>query len=191
MKKVVLLHGTDGAPREHWFAWLHDWLEVRDYEVFEPQLPNCHTPNRKAYHDFLTNQGWDFSGNLLVGHSSGATTVLNLLQSDDIPVFETAILVGAFLNERLTVRTDWYEPGQFDNLWPKGGFNIEKIRRSAKRLLFIHSDDDPYCSYDDAKAFANKLGADFVTVHGGHHLGSASGLKELPQITEYIENTNA
>lgn len=189
MRKAVLLHGTDGTPGEHWFVWLHDWLKAHNYKVFEPQLPNCHTPNREEYHHFLLSQGWDFIDNLLVGHSSGATTVLNLLQSDDIPVVETAILVGTFLNERLTIGTDQYEPGQFDRLWPDAGFDIEKIRCGAGRLLFIHSDNDPYCSYGDARVFAGRLGAEFVTVHNGHHLGSESGLKALPQIIDYLEDT--
>lgn len=188
MKRAVLLHGTDGEPGESWFGWLHDWLGVHNYEVLEPHLPNSHTPSRQEYRCFLMNQDWDFTDNLLVGHSSGATTVLNLLQSDDIPAVETVILVSVFLNERLTIGTDQYEPGQFDNLWPEAGFDVEKIRRGATRILFIHSDNDPYCSYSDAKMFAERLGAEFVTVHNGHHLGSESGLKELPQIIDYLEN---
>jgi ydeN-like len=188
MKRAVLLHGTDGELGEHWFGWLSAWLEVRGYKIFEPQLPNCHTPDRREYHHFLTHQGWDFADNLLVGHSSGATTVLNLLQSNDIPVVETAILVSAFLNERLTIGTNQYEPGQFDNLWPEVGFDAEKIRRSARQILFIHSDNDPYCSYDDAREFADKVGAEFVAVHDGQHLGLESGLRELPQITDYLDS---
>ena len=188
MKRAVLLHGTDGELGEHWFGWLSTWLEARGYKIFEPQLPNCHTPDRREYHHFLTHQGWDFADNLLIGHSSGATTVLNLLQSNDIPVVETAILVSAFLNECLTIGTNQYEPGQFDNLWPEVGFDAEKIRRGARRILFIHSDNDSYCSYDDAREFADKVGAEFVAVHDGQHLGLESGLRELPQITDYLDS---
>ena len=57
MRKAVLLHGTDGTPGEHWLGWLHDWLKAHSYKVFEPQLPNCHTPNRE---EFSVRSGLEF-----------------------------------------------------------------------------------------------------------------------------------
>ncbi len=186
MKKATLLHGTDGTAGDHWFPWIKDQLEAHGYEVFAPQLPGCHTPNRNVYEDFLRASGWDFSDNVLIGHSSGATTVLNLLSSDWFPSVKTAVLVAAFLNERLVRASDWYEPGQFDNLF-LDGYNPAIIKSKADSFLFVHGDNDPYCDMKDAHMLCNEVGGDFVAIKNGHHLGSGSGLTELPGVMEKLE----
>lgn len=62
------------------------------------------------------------------------------------------------------------EDGQFDQLWPPGGFNIEALRHAARRYIFVHGDDDPYCSYEDVRQFAEVLDAQFITVPNGQRL---------------------
>ena len=73
MKRAVLLHGTDGEPNNHWFPWLQKQLKGMGYQIFAPLLPHNHTPNRFEYEEFLKKYGWDFTDNLIIGHSSGAT----------------------------------------------------------------------------------------------------------------------
>ncbi|MGB2787557.1 MAG: alpha/beta hydrolase, partial [Candidatus Saccharimonadaceae bacterium] len=162
-------------------------LAESGYEVYAPQLPNSHKPDRVTYEKFLRESGWNFEDNVLVGHSSGATTILNLLTSDWFPGAEAAVLVGTFLNEDLTNVAEWVEPGQFAGLFPNEGFDISKLGSKCKSFYLVHGSDDPYCSYDDAKDFAMKLGGRFITVAGGHHLGVRSGIHELPSLYEALE----
>jgi predicted alpha/beta hydrolase family esterase len=179
MKKAVLLHGTDGSPEYCWFPWLTKLLQVAGLETYVPLLPENHTPNRFLYDEFLQNSGWDFNDNLLIGHSSGATTVLNLLQSDWFPKVDSVVLVGTFLNENLVQNADWYEKGQFINLFPDV-FDVEKIKSKANKFYFIHGDDDPYCDINDAKDLCKKIGGEFIVVPGGKHL--SSNRTDLPEI---------
>lgn len=189
MKKATLLHGTDGSPSDHWFPWLKKTLEENGYEVFAPELPGNHTPNRDVYEKFLQNSGWDFTDNLLIGHSSGTTTILNLLMSHWLPKVRVSVLVGTFLNEKLLEGHDWYTPGQFDGLFVQD-FDIEKLKNKCPEFIFMHGDDDFACSYDDAKEFCNKLGGEFITVKNGGHLSSSSGITEQPQIIEKLKEKN-
>lgn len=186
MKKAVLLHGTDGSPKDHWFPWIHKALEESGYEVFAPELPNNHTPNRDTYEQFLKQSGWDFKDNLLIGHSSGTTTILNLLMSDWFPKVKASVLVGTFLNENLLNTQDWYTPGQFDGLFVQD-FDIEKLKSKCPRFIFVHGDDDFACDYNDAKEFCNKLSGEFITVKNGKHLSSSSGITELPELEKKLE----
>lgn len=179
MRKATLLHGTDGSPEYCLFPWLVKILNENNLDVFVPLLPKNHTPNRFTYNDFLQKSGWDFSDNLLVGHSSGATTVLNLLQSDWFPKVDTVVLVGTFLNEKLLHGVEWYEPGQFENLFPEN-FDTEKIKSKANKFIFIHGDDDLYCDIEDAKTLFNQLEGTFITVPGGKHL--SSNRTDLPEM---------
>lgn len=187
MKKVLYLHGTGGAPNEHWAPALLDQFSNAGYQIIAPELPNSELPDMDAYSVFLQNLDIDFSNAVLVGHSSGATTILNLLQSDWFPVINAAVLVGVFLNEDLTGSAEWYKPGQFDNLFPVV-FDIHKIKARCDRFYFVHGDNDPYCSYDDAQDFCNKLAGKFITVEGGHHLGKSSTITELPTVIEVLQH---
>jgi uncharacterized protein len=185
MKKAVLLHGTDGSPKDHWFPWIKRVLEEGGYEVFAPTLPENHIPNRDIYEAFLKKSGWDFTDNLLIGHSSGTTTILNLLMSDWFPKIKGAVLAGTFLNEKLTKKSNWYEPGQFDNLFVQD-FDIDKIKSKCSDFIFVHGDNDPACDYADAKQFCQKLNGDFITIKNGAHLSSSSGITELPKLRDVL-----
>lgn len=186
MKKATLLHGTDGSQKDHWFPWLKNTLEQNGYEVYAPELPENHTPNRDTYEKFLRDSGWDFTNNLLVGHSSGTTTILNMLMSDWLPKVEAAVLVGTFLNENLLNGQDWYTPGQFNELFVQE-FDAEKIKATCPEFIFVHGDDDHACDYNDARAFCEKLDGEFITVPNGGHLSSSSGITELPQVVEKLK----
>ena len=184
-KRAVILHGTDGDPDDIWFPWLRGELESVDYEVYAPLLPNNHRPDFQIYEDFLQRSGWDFSDNLLVGYSSGATTILNLLTTDWFPPVKTVVLVGTFLNEKLTKHADWVEEGQFDKLFVRSFVPI-LLKNRAQHFYFVHGDNDPYCDIDDAKRLCYDLNGQFITVHNGHHLGDSSGMLNLPQLTDKL-----
>ncbi len=185
MKRAVIFHGTDASPSDHWLSWMKSQFEASGYEVFAPELPNCHTPNHQTYEQFLRDSSWDFTNNVLVGHSSGATTILNLLSLEWLPRVKAAVLVGTFLNEKLTKNADWYDPGQFDELFLKS-YNPELIRQKAGSFYFVHGDDDPYCEFGDAEILCEKLGGTFIVVAKGHHLGDSSGITELPELANIL-----
>lgn len=189
MKRALILHGTNGRPNDHWLPWLRANLEAGGYEVVAPQLPACHTPDKRVYNDFIRNLGIDFSDSLLIGHSSGATAALNLLSEDWFPKVRTTALVGLFLNEKLTKSVDWYQAGQFDGLFPESGFDPELLKRKSGQFVCVHGDDDPYCDYGDAQRFAASVGAQLITIKGGKHLSSSSGgITELPQLTDVLRS---
>ncbi len=184
MKKAVILHGTDGAPEHNWFPWLKNLLEANGVETWVPLLPDNDSPNRFKYETFLRDSGWDFTDNLLIGHSSGATTVLNLMQSDWFPRVDTAVTVATFLNERLLEAAKWYTTGQFDQLFPES-FDIKLIKSKTSKFYLLHGNDDPFCDIKDAQRLCDQLNGSFIEVVGGLHLGI--NRKELPEILPVLK----
>lgn len=183
-KRAFLLHGTDGSPEYNWFPWLKNKLESVDYEVWVPSLPENHTPNKETYNRFLKSTDWPFEDSLLIGHSSGATTALNLLSSDWFPRVSKTILVGTFLNERLLSDVDWYESGQFDELFQADGYDVGLLKEKSGSFVFLHGSNDPYCSIDDATMLADRVGGEMVVIQDGLHL--SSNRKDLPEIIPFI-----
>lgn len=180
MKKAVILHGTDGKPEDNWFPWLKNLLEGKGYEVWVPLLPGNHTPNREVYNDFLHSSDWDFTDNLVIGHSSGAVSVLNLLEDERTPAIETAVMVGAWAS----VAGTKLDPVQFKDLFPEKDFNFDLIKTKSKNIVFLHGSDDPFCPLEQARWLASKLDATIKIVPNGHHLGSR--FMELPEILDFL-----
>jgi len=188
MRTAVFLHGTNGDTSHHWWPWLRKQFEINGYSVQAPHLPDNDRPNEETYWNFLTSKNWKFEDSVLVGHSSGATTVLNLLSREEFPQVDTAILIGVFLNQKLTRGSaDFEDDGQFDHLFPPHGFDWNAIKAKARRIYVVHGDDDPYCSYNDAVSAANALGARLITIPKGGHLSTRFGVVELPALTEALK----
>jgi len=186
MKRAVILHGTGGGPDQIWQPWVKKQLDDAGYEVFAPVLPSNDRPKRATYDKFLHESGWDFSDNILIGHSSGATTVLNLLMADWFPKVKAAVLVGAFLNEKLTEHLSDFPRDLFNELFLKD-YDPAKLKQKSEAFYFIHGDNDPYCDIEDAKAMCQKVNGKFLIIKNGHHLGDTWGNKELPQLLEMLE----
>lgn len=184
MKRAVILHGTDAGPGENWFPWLKGKLEKAGYEVWVPLLPGNHTSDREGYGDFLFGQGWNFADNIVVGHSSGAVEVLNLLMDERCPKIKFGVMVGAWKGG---IPNGYEEDStQFDNLFPPEGFDFAHIKQHADKLAFLHGSDDPYCPLEQAKCLAQQLGAPLTVVTKGHHLGSK--FTELPAVWQLVES---
>lgn len=187
MKRAVFLHGTSGSPNDHWWPWLKDQFEQSGYDIWSPLLPDNTPPNSQKYWSFLHADNWDFTDNVLVGHSSGATSVLNLLSRPEFPTVKAAVLIGVFLNERLTKGSpNFTDDDQFANLFPAEGFDWSAIKAKAEKFYFVHGDDDPYCAYDDSVAAAKTLNGALLTIPGGGHLSAESDITELAELVQLL-----
>ena len=189
MKRAVILHGTDGNPEANWFPWLKAKLEEQGYEVWVPELPGNHTPNRQVYNDFLLSSGWDFMDNIVVGHSSGAVQILNLLMDERCPRIRLGVMVGAWAGmegaDTERMKAAGLDPEQFKDTFPPEGFDFERIKSQADRLAFVHGDNDPYCPLEQARYLAEKLDAEITIIPKGHHLGTK--FTELPELWDIIK----
>jgi len=165
----------------NWFPWLKAKLEAAGYEVWIPQLPDCDRPNRNTYANFLLNGQHDFTDNIVIGHSSGAVEVLNLLMDERMPHVKIAVMVGAW-DHGVPPGMD---PAPFAHLFPPSGFDFAAIKQKADKLAFLHGDDDPYCPLEQAQYLAKELDAPITVKHEGHHLGSR--FTELPELWQIIE----
>ncbi|NCU38878.1 hypothetical protein EOL96_07560 [Candidatus Saccharibacteria bacterium] len=189
-KKALILHGTNGSPTElAWQTWLQDVFKSNGYDVFFPQLPKCHTPDVAVYDAFLRGSGQNFTDGIIVGHSSGSTEALHLLQQDWFPHVRATILVGTFLNERLVKAAEWYEPGQFDALFVDE-LDVETIKQKSDRFYFVHGDNDPYCDYGEAKELCTTLDGTLITMKGAGHIGSTANILELPELVVELQRDN-
>lgn len=195
MKNALILHGTASNSKDNWFPWLKNELEKQGYHVWLPDLPHADKPNPERYNNFLlTNpssgkasdeggrKGFIFTKDtILIGHSSGAVEILHLLPQLSVNI-RAAFLVGAFKDNYFLK----WEPN--DELFSLP-FNFEAIRKHCKKLVFIHSEDDPFCPLTHASYLTTKTGGELVIIpHQKHFSVSTMGEKyrEFPELLERI-----
>lgn len=182
MKNAIILHGTGNTPEGNWFRWLEKELQDKGYEVWLPQLPDAEIPDAKKYNHLLLNNGFDFnSETVMVGHSSGAVEILNLLQELPEGVkIKASFLVGAFKGP--------LDKSSRSKLFPKP-YDFEKIKEHCARFVFIHSDNDPYVPLSDAEFLTEKLGGKLVVEKGQGHFNLETGLqyKQFPLLLNLID----
>lgn len=113
---------------------------------------------------------------VLIGHSSGAVAILGLLEAlpEDITV-NKCILVGSFRDDLgwSSLRELFLKP-----------FSFEKIKKRAKKFVFIHSDNDPYCPREHAEYLAKKLGGTLIIKPGEAHFSGTD--VRIPEILDEL-----
>jgi uncharacterized protein len=176
-QNAIILHGTLGSPEGNWFAWLKSQLEGQRLQVWLPQLPHAEQPSLRECLDFVHKQ-CPFpinKGTLIVGHSSGAILALLVAQENESPV-GGIVAVSVFRDNSLN-----WEPN--DRLFDVD-FDWPVIQKNAKKLLFIHSDNDPYVPLGQARYVADNCRAELQVIPGQGHfnLENSPSYSEFPKL---------
>lgn len=185
MKTAWLLHGTGGSAKDYyWFADTKKYLESKGYKVWWPELPHTAKPELIETEDFIG----DFSqapdkDTVIIGHSSACPVILDYLQWLRNITVKQVILVSGFYES--------IDDEGFSERMIPTNFNWEAIKRSAKEIVFINSDNDPWgCDDKQARPVAEKLGAKFILAKGQGHMGSETfnqPYKELEILRDLIK----
>lgn len=179
MKNALILHGTGATPKSNWFAWLKDQLEKQDYRVWLPQLPNSDRPNMETYLNFLLKDKTQFGNEtIIIGHSSGAVAATGLLSKLETPI-KTAYLVSAFKDS-----LGWSAlEGLFTEV-----IDYRKAGKNAEKIVFIHSDNDPYCPLEHAEYLSRQVGGKLVVIASQGHFNTENSPKytEFPKLLQII-----
>lgn len=186
MKNALILHGTQGGSNDNWHPWLKKELENKGYKVWLPDLPGAEHPDLKRYLRFIfSNKEWEFnSESVIIGHSSGAVATLAILNElqDKISI-NTCILVSVF--EKNSPGGKWSPNKDLFNY----KFDLQHIKNKVRDLVFIISDNDPYCTVEYVKKLGSSLGGKVIVTHGDGHFSVASGgekYKKFPLIKKFL-----
>jgi len=172
VSEIVVSHGYGASDDSVWFPYLTERLAQAGHRVTVPRLPGAAAPRleswRRTYGEAVLAAG-PADSTALVGHSIGAVNVLRFLEQHDPTthgVFAGALLVAASAHE-----VGYDELAEFF----EGGFDWERIRRSARQFRVLQAMDDPVNQPDPTehvRLFVEGLGATAVVTPTGAHFGA-------------------
>jgi uncharacterized protein len=181
VKNAIILHGTLGSPEGNWFSWLKTELENKGVKVWLPQLPHAERPSLREWSDFV-HGNCPFTideETLIVGHSSGAILALILAQESEKTI-GAVVAVSVFHDNSLR-----WEPN--DRLFDVS-FDWQRTHNRTRKLLFIHSDDDPYVPLEQAKYVAEQCDSEMIMIprQGHFNLEKSERYKRFTALIELM-----
>ena len=173
--KYVILHGTMGSPEGNWFRWLEQELKSKGHDVYVPILPTPEGQNKDNWCTALREQAPDFgSDTVLIGHSSGATFVLHILEVVGEPVAQS-FLISPVIDD---INVPEYD--ELNASFVHHDFNWDQIKKNSGKIHIYHGDDDPYVPSNQPELVAKSLDLDVNWIKGGGHLNAETGYTQFP-----------
>jgi len=160
-KKILILHGWDASPDEHWFLPAKEKFEKAGLKVFLPRMPGNYFPKKeqwlKIIKETIKSDNW-----ILIGHSLGGVAILKYLENAPFKAKQVVLIAAA------------YEPmsfGPIENFFD-APFQWEKIKLHCPKFDIVVESDDPVVPIEHGKNFAKKLGGKLHVLPGGTHFHS-------------------
>lgn len=169
MKQAILLHGTGGSDKDYfWFADTKKYLEKHGYSAWWPLLPNTDKPELEETRNFLED-AWPQTDEetIIIAHSSACPLMLTFMQSFKTPIRQVILVSGFYQSID--------DEGFSERMLQKEPYDYNAIKKAAKEIVLINSDNDPWgCDDRQARPVAEKLDAKFILAKGQGHMGSGS-----------------
>ena len=184
MKKVILIHGYNGVPKI--YEWLKGELEKIDYTVIIPKFPpqvGVIYKNWKMILDEYKN--YIDRDTIIVAHSIGNEFIIKYLVENNLDIKLYISLAGfaeVFENE-----------GKDDLNRAVKEFliteqEINKFKELVDKKYSIYSDNDHIVPLKVLEKYPKMIDAKSMLIKGIGHMGKKSGLENIPEVIEIIEN---
>lgn len=185
MPNVFIFHGAYGYPEENWFPWLKGELEEIGCTVFVPKFP---TPKGQTLENwsavFDKFQEHVDKDTIIVGHSTGATFALNVIQGSSKKI-RAAFLVSGFISPVVDPEN---EVTEINKTFYEKKFDWKEIRGNCKSFHVINSDNDPYVPLNLAEEISKPLGVTLTVIEGAGHFNAKAGFTTFPALLDMIED---
>jgi uncharacterized protein len=173
----LIIHGLGGSGPDHWQTWLAHQLKQRNHHVCYPTFSNFDLPNKRVWLEELSDSMKNIpdSNNLtVITHSLGCILWLHYVRSQTKRIAQKVILVAPPSPSIILSEASSFYPVPLQE---------NDLKRTAERILFVHSSNDPYCSVDDSKNYLH-LELPSLTIPNAGHINPKSGYGTWPWILD-------
>jgi len=187
VKRVFIIHGWEGTPKDGWYPWLKKELDKKGFDAYLPQMPNTNAPEISVWVNYIKKiVGKPDKNTYFVGHSIGCQAILRYFESlpKSAKVGGAVLIAGWF---KLTpISTPDKESKAILKPWLETPINIDKVLQRTKNLIAIFSDDDPYVPLKENKREYEKFCRKIIVEKGKKHMTEDDNIKELPSALQAV-----
>jgi uncharacterized protein len=183
-KRVIVVHGWGGSPRNDWIGWAAQAFQEKGYEVFVPEMPDTDNPVIEKWVEHLRSVvGAVDEHTYFIGHSIGCQTIIRFLETVEVKAGGAIFVAGWFAlmnqsDEEMVIAKPWIETP----------IEYAKVKENLARSAAVLSDNDPYVPYEATKKdFETRLGSEVITIHEAGHVTASDGFGPFPQLVEVFE----
>lgn len=179
-KRVFIIHGWDGSPRDAWIPWLKSELQKRKFTVITPKMPDPKSPKINAWVSHLRKQVKEIDADTyFVGHSIGCQAILRYLMGQQDRCGGAVFVAGWFtLNSESTPDA---ASRRIAAKWCLDPVDFETARRSMVCSTAIFSDNDPAVPLQaNSLVFKKVIGSHIIIEKNKGHFDDEAGVKKLP-----------
>lgn len=157
-KNILILHGWNASPDNHWFQEAKVYFEKKGFRVSVPALPGNYFPRieewQKVIEKFQPDENW-----ILIGHSLGGVAILKYLEKALWKVDKVILIATPY---------DSMHFGGLENFF-EGGFDWETIKKKARKFEILNEENDPAIPVEHGQNFAKKLDGQLHVIKGYTH----------------------
>jgi uncharacterized protein len=181
----LILHGWGGNKPAHWQEHLNTALTQTGAKVHYPKMPEPTAPNLTAWlvrlQEELTEvpEGTPLT---VVCHSLGAITWFHYAPSATRQVADRVLLVAPPYVMPGIPPTD--APPGVEGFFPPP-MNAEAVARAARETHIIASDSDDYATFEQTKAYSDRLNVPIHLLPGAGHISPYWGYGEWPWVLDW------
>lgn len=177
-RSFLILHGWGGSGPEHWQSWLADRLRAAGEVVRYPTLPDPDDPRLDAWLEALRVELTAMPGDRVVlCHSLAVLLWLHYARQLDAGPVDRLLLVAPPGPSVNNPQVATFFPAPLDR---------QALRRSARSILLVCSDADPFCPEQGAVIYGETLG---IALHrlpsAARHVNVDAGFGPWPWVEQW------
>ncbi|MBM7655627.1 RBBP9/YdeN family alpha/beta hydrolase [Neobacillus cucumis] len=164
----LIIHGLGGSGQDHWQTWLADTLREKNYQVTYPTFSSYDSPDLKMWLKELDEAIDTIPANTeltVITHSLGCILWLHYAAIKTKKLAKRVILVAPPSPAITLTSAKTFFPVPLSS---------DHLSRTAEDILFILSNNDPYCNIEDANNYLSLAHPSIVIPNAGH-INPASG----------------
>lgn len=181
----LLLHGWGGNKPAHWQEHLAAALSAEGAKVHYPRMPDPAAPELGPWLGKVAeemNEIGEGTALTVVAHSLGAITWMHAAARAERRIAERVLLVAPPYVMPGIPPTD--APPGVEGFFPPP-MDAEGVARAAGETHIIASDTDDYATFEQTKAYADRLRIPIHLLPGAGHISPYWGYGEWPWVRDW------
>jgi uncharacterized protein len=147
-------------------------------------MPNTAEPKIDEWVPYLAElAGMPDEETYFVGHSIGCQTIMRYLETIYPQKVGGVVFVAGWFHLK---NLEGPEEEAIAKPWIEMPIDLAKVKNSAKNILAIFSENDPFVPLADKNIFQKKFDAEIIVEKEGGHFTEDDGVTKMPEVLEYI-----